>query len=268
MKPLLIVALSAVAVYGALLIALYLAQRALLFPAPPTRDYVSPQRLGMTFAREVPLSTTDGETVMTWRMDAAEGRPTILYFHGNADSLVNFADLMQHWHNLGFGASFVTYRGYPGSTGRPSEQAIIADAKLAYDALVNDGISPDDIIVAGYSLGSAVAVALAGEREARGLYLLAAISAADDIAKRSYPFLPVRELMRDPFRSVDRIGAVRAPVFLVHGAEDRLAPLRDAERLYDAAPMPKRFLVVEDAGHIIPPDAGWDAFLDFLAKPP
>jgi hypothetical protein len=159
-----------------------------------------------------------------------------------------------------------TYRGYPGSTGAPSETALVADGIALFDRIVEGGTPPEDIVIAGFSLGSAVAVAVAAERSPRALFLQAPPSAIDEVAAHHYPWLPVRLLMRDRFRSVDRMARVRAPVFIVHGEADYVVPLRFARRLLDAAPEPKELLVLPGAGHVLKPEDGWPAFERFLAQ--
>ncbi len=96
----------------------------------------------------------------------------------------------------------LSYRGYSGSTGQPSERANVADAKLAYDALIAEGVAPDDIILYGESLGSGIAVQLAAEKPVGGVVLDAPYTSIVDVAAGAYPVLsralvPVRPL-RDP----------------------------------------------------------------------
>ena len=92
----------------------------------------------------------------------------------------------------GWGVYMMAYRGYGGSTGSPTETANVADARLAYGALVQEGVEPASIILYGESLGTGVAVRLATERPAAGLILDAPYTSIVDVAARAYPFLPVR----------------------------------------------------------------------------
>ncbi len=92
------------------------------------------------------------------------GQPTLLYFHGNGGALELRAERIRKYLDRGRGMFMMSYRGYSGSTGSPSEAANVADAKLAYDALVKEGVSPDDIILYGESLGTGVAIQVAPRR--------------------------------------------------------------------------------------------------------
>ena len=85
------------------------------------------------------------------------GNRRILYFHGNGGSLELRSETIRKYLERGRGMFMMAYRGYSGSTGSPSEAANVADAKLAYDTLVKEGVSPEDIILYGESLGSGVA---------------------------------------------------------------------------------------------------------------
>ncbi len=260
-----IVLVAAAVAYLGLMVVFYVIQRDLLFH-PPKR-YTPPEVLGLVGVREAPLTTPDGDTVMIWRQDAAPGQPTLLYFHGNGGSVSNLDHLFELWSDFGWGVAAVSYRGYPGSTGSPSEAAFVADGIAAFDALVADGVAPHDIVPTGYSLGTAVAIAVAAARpQARALFLTGAFSAIADIAKRRYPYLPVHTFMRDPFRSIDRIGDVAMPIFMMQGKRDRVTPLGLAERLFAAAGEPKELLVLPDVGHNLPQDVGFEAFRAFLAE--
>ena len=159
-----------VAVAYVLIVAVaYFAQRKFTYFPNPTR--VSPAAAGLEGFREVELPTPDGERLIAWYAPAPPGRPTILYFHGNGGSLQNRAMRFQRYQNAGFGIFAMSYRGYSGSTGSPSEAHNIADARLAYDHLIKQGLKPSEIFLYGESLGSGVAVQLAASVPVAGVIL-------------------------------------------------------------------------------------------------
>ena len=124
------------------------------------------------------------------------------------------------------------------------------DAECAYrEACARYGA--ERLVILGVSLGTGVAVALAAQSEARALVLLAPFLSAMEIAARRFPFLPVRRLMRDPFRSDLAIPGLRMPLLVVHGEKDPVIPIDSGRRLYELATGPKRFLAVPGAGHIV-----------------
>ncbi len=197
MQTLLTIAAIAAALYLAALIALYVFQRSLIYYPDPTR--YTPAQAGLSGVREVVIETQDGEHILAWWAPASPGRPTFLYFHGNAGGLITRADRIKRFAGAGLGVFMPAYRGYAGSSGKPSEAAIVADALLAYDYLRKAGIAPDDIIAYGESLGSGVAVQLAAARPVSALILDAPYTSLPDIGKHLYPFAPVATFMVDRF---------------------------------------------------------------------
>jgi hypothetical protein len=175
--------------------------------------------------------------------------PTILYFHGNAGSLASRAERIRRYASTGVGVHMMSYRGYSGSTGSPSEAAILADARLAYQALIRRGIGAADIVLYGESLGSAVAVQLAAEHPVGAVVLDAPFTSMADVAALAYPFLPVRPLLADRYESIRHIPRVRAPVLVLHGAHDSIVPLAMGQALHAAANPPKEIVVFPRGGH-------------------
>ena len=141
------------------------------------------------------------------------------------------------------------YRGYGGSTGRPSEAGLLRDAVAAYD-FARARYPAKRIVLFGESLGTAVAVALAAGHEIGALILDAPFSSATDVGAAAYPFAPVRWMLKDKYRSDERIGRVSAPLLVLHGEQDRIVPIRLAERLFALAREPKRFVRFAEGGHV------------------
>jgi fermentation-respiration switch protein FrsA (DUF1100 family) len=254
--------IGAALVYGAVLALVYVRQRSLQYaPFGPT---VTAAQAALAGFEDVVLETPDGERIAGWYKAPQPGRTIVLYFHGNGGSL----SLRHHRARLltetGNGLLMVTYRGYPGSTGEPSEPGLRADARAAYDHLARR-FPPTRIVIYGESLGSGVAVRLATERGVAGLILDAPFTSAADVAKRVYPFLPVDLLMKDPFRSIDLAGAVKAPVLVLHGELDPVVPIGFGERLFAALPEPKRFVRLPGGHETNLTGPGLQAVRDFLS---
>lgn len=241
----LLVVISAGYVSG--LAVLFLAQRSFLFPVP-TSARTAPQAAGFPGAEEQMLTTADGETVIAWHVPAKPGRPVILYFHGNGDYLAGFFGRFRSLIADGTGVVAVSYRGYAGSTGQPSERGLLQDAAAAY-AFAVARYKPERIVVWGFSLGSGVAVALAAERPVGKLILEAPYTSITDVAASAFWFAPVRLLMRDEFRSDQRIGQVMVPLLVMHGELDPTIPVAFGERLFAMANEPKRFVRLARGGH-------------------
>lgn len=240
-------ALLLCAAYAALLLALFVAQRRMMYF--PDTGRIAPALAGLPRAEAHDIRTADGETLVAWRVLPQPGRPMFLYFHGNAGQLANRAERFTRLTRDGAGLLAVSYRGYGGSTGAPTEAGLIADARAGYAFLRAANIAPERIVLLGESLGSGVAVALAAEEKVAAIVLEAPFSSAVDVAADIYRIFPVRWLMHDQFRSDMRIARVNAPVLIVHGTADPVVPIRFGERLFARANQPKTFLRVEGAGH-------------------
>jgi uncharacterized protein len=229
------------------LAAMFLLQRAILFPIPSS-ERIAPAAAGFPDVEEHVLTTADGEKIIVWHMPAKPGRPVILYFHGNGDYLAGFFARFRDFIADGTGIVAPAYRGYSGSTGKPSEQGILQDAEAAL-AFTAARYQADRIVVWGFSLGSGAAVALAAEHPVSKLILESPYSSIADVAASAFPIFPVRLLMRDPFRSDQRIARVKAPLLVMHGARDATIPMVFGERLFALAAEPKQFVRFPDGGH-------------------
>jgi fermentation-respiration switch protein FrsA (DUF1100 family) len=237
----------ALCAYAAILLAAYLGQRRLMYF--PDRAHTLPAEVGLLGVEERALKTPDGARVITWYGKAKPGEPTLLYFHGNAGSLAVRAERIRRFMGEGWGVCMMTYRGYGGGTGSPSETANVADARLAYGALVQEGVDPASIILYGESLGTGVAVRLATERPAGGLILDAPYTSILEIAAQAYPFLPVRYFLKDRYETRNYIGQVRMPLLILHGERDPVIPVAMGREVLRLANEPKRLVTFPFAGH-------------------
>ena len=235
----------AVAVYAAVVLLFYVKQGALLYPASTERRTAA--QAGLSGFEDVVLPTPDGERIVGWYRAPQPGRAILLYFHGNGGSLLNRAGRARVLTEDGRGLLIVSYRGYSGSTGTPTETGLRTDARTAYDWLALR-LPAERIVLYGESLGTGVAVGLATERRVAGVVLDAPFTSAADVAGHHYAFLPVW-LLRDQYRSLDRIRDIRAPLLILHGDQDGVVPFALGERLYEHAAAPKRFVRIPGGDH-------------------
>jgi fermentation-respiration switch protein FrsA (DUF1100 family) len=245
--------IAGVGAYVAVLAAMFFFQRALMY-FPDTRRH-DPTQAGLPAAQVVDLASADGTKLVAWHVPPQPGKPLIIYFHGNAGGLDLRAARFRKLTDDGTGLLALSYRGYGGSGGSPTETGLIADANAAYDFAVKD-VPASRIVVFGESLGTGVAVALASERETGGLILDAPFTSAADVGAAVYWFAPVHLFMRDPFRSDRRIGKVRAPLLIIHGERDLIVPIGFGEKLFALANEPKRMQRFPQGGHVNLDDHG------------
>jgi len=238
--------LIAVVAFGGFVALMYAAQRSLLYH--PDRSRTAPLAAGLAGAEEIVLDTADGEKVIVWHVAPKPGRPLLLYFHGNAGTLAYRAERFRALTADGSGLVALSYRGYGGSTGSPSEAGLMLDAEAAYRFARAQ--HPDARLVAfGESLGTGVAVALASRHPMAAVVLESPYTSIADVAASIYWFLPVRLLIKDGFYSDRLIAKVAAPVLILHGERDRVVPITFGERLFALAAEPKRFKRFPQASH-------------------
>jgi hypothetical protein len=260
-----LVALAAGGYIGGLAV-LFFAQRAFIFPIPQTVR-TPPEAAGFPQAEEHVLATADGEKVIVWHVPAKSGHPVVLYFHGNGDFLAGFFGRFRDVIADGTGIVALSYRGYAGSSGQPSEQGLLQDAAAAY-AFATARYSADQIVAWGFSLGSGVAVAVAAEQRIGKLILEAPYSSITDVAAARFPIFPVRLIIRDSFRSDERIGRAKVPLLIMHGARDRAIPIALGERLFALAHEPKQFVRFPEGAHANLGDFGAiDTARQFIGPP-
>jgi fermentation-respiration switch protein FrsA (DUF1100 family) len=238
--------ISAVCAYVLVVAVLYVAQRSLLYH--PTATRISPAAAGLPEAQEVVLTTSDGEKLVAWHVPPRGDKPVVIYSHGKAEIVAWRAKHHRATIADGTGLIALNFRGYGGSTGTPTEDGLHRDAQAAY-AFAAERYPPRRIVLWGQSLGTGVAVRLASEKPVGKLILEGPYTSTADVAASLYPWAPVRWLIKDQLRSDERIGAVHAPLLIMHGALDDVVPIRFGERLFALANEPKRFIRYDKAGH-------------------
>ena len=232
--------------YGGLVGLMYLAQRSMLF-APDTAR-TPPAAAGLPQASEVTLVSGDGTKVLAWHIPPADGRPVVIFFQGNGGALRGRTNRFRTLTADGTGLVALAYPGYGGSEGRPSEDSLIGAGFAAY-AFAAERYPPERIALWGESMGGAVAIAVAAEKPVARMILESPFTSAVDLAASMYWFVPVRLLMKDPFRSDLRVGKVTAPTLVMHGVHDRLVPISHSERLMEMIRAPKKFVRFENGSH-------------------
>jgi uncharacterized protein len=258
-----ILAVSVLVLYACAILVLFLNQRSLLYPA--SGRHATAAEAGLAGFQDLVLTTPDGERLVGWWKPPQPGKAVILYFHGNAGSLWNRRFRAQLLTSTGRGLLMVSYRGYSGSTGAPTEAGLHTDARTAYD-WVRQSYESSRVVAYGESLGTGVAVHLASRQSLAGMILDAPYTSTADVAGLIYWYVPVSWLMLDQFRSLDIIRTVRAPLLILHGTDDRVIPFAFGERVFAAASEPKRLIRIEGGSHSRNLEQGGSAAVEhFLA---
>jgi fermentation-respiration switch protein FrsA (DUF1100 family) len=254
-------------IYVVVIIGAVLLNRYFIYVVSPER--LTPVEAGVSGVSEISLKAEDGTPLVAWYSPARDGKPTLLYFTGNAGSAMHRAEKIARVQNDGYGILVLNYRGSGGSGGSPSEKALVSDARHVYDWMIGQGIPAREIVAYGESLGTGVATQLAAARPMRALVLEAPLMSTPDVAQSTYFFLPLRLILADQYRTIDRIGEVRIPLLIVHGAKDRVIPISHGEKIFAAANEPKRFAPFPEGGHSdLFSHGAWDVARDWLEALP
>ena len=233
--------------YGLMVLVLWLLQNRITYPAP------LPGPTHVQGVERVTYKTADGLDLHGGWIAPRNGLPTLVAFHGNGENWQSSVATLRKVAGAGYGLLAAEYRGYDGNPGTPSEEGLYRDGRAALQFLDEQGVEPGNIVLVGGSIGSGVAVQLATETSAKALILVAPFDSLTDTAARALPWLPTRMIMGRRFDNVAKIGTLDLPVLIVHGDEDALVLLEQAERLIGRYPAAE-LVVREGQGHEIVAD--------------
>ncbi len=189
----------------------------------------------------------DGVRLHAWFASPPRPVATLLWSHGNGGNIAGRGEVLLALRDRGLAVLAYDYRGYGRSTGRPTEEGVYRDARAAYDDLRARGVPATSTVAFGESLGGAVSIHLAMERPLAGVAVVSTFTTLGDVARRHYGALAA--LAGGRFDSLTRVPLLPVPIFVAHGDEDEIVPFALGERLYAAAPEPKRFFRAAGARH-------------------
>ena len=245
-----IIAAGYVAVIAAVLALIWTMQRRLMYF--PTGGVPTPGEIGLTDVEPVTFETTDGLRLSGWFVAASGPSPrvTVLVFNGNAGNRAHRGPLGGGAPSARIAGASRRLSGLRRQSRAPTENGLAADSRAARAYLAGrPDVDASRIVYFGESLGTAVAVDLAVEHPPAALVLRSPFTSMADVGQHHYPFLPVRLLLRDRFAAIDQIRRIRVPLLVIAGGHDRIVPIENSRRLYDAAVAPKTLLVLPDADH-------------------
>ncbi|HEY8228537.1 MAG TPA: alpha/beta hydrolase [Pyrinomonadaceae bacterium] len=222
-------------------------------------------------AEDVWLNTSDGVRLHAWffKSQRQSADATVIYFHGNGGNITNVGWVAENLANRGFNTLLLDYRGYGQSQGEArSESDLYADGDAAIAYVVDQrGVSLDQVVLYGQSLGTTVAVDLAARHQCAALILESGLSSASSIATRELPWLPrwLHFLGKNRFESAHKLKNVTAPVLITHGDPDPVISTDEARTLFASANEPKKLLIYRGVGHNVFGSLG-DRYLDVVEQ--
>lgn len=227
--------LVAVALWSIIVLALWVAEPRLVFMTGLSRSHTAPLDNAI-FQSQTFRSSELRLNSVTLTHDSRGDRYWILFCPpaGASTRVKRIQEHLKQLWSLGYNVMAFDYRGFGDSPGVPSEDGLYADAAAAYRHLVREqGVPPSRIILAGRSLGAAVAVDVATRVEAAGLLLFAPIDSVPQAAARAYPFAPVRLLARHRFDAGAKASSIAVPVVIFFAVRDPYMPLTEARLLFE-----------------------------------
>jgi fermentation-respiration switch protein FrsA (DUF1100 family) len=241
-----VVKIAAVAYVGIFLLVFFSQSKYVYYPGKTVA--LTPASGQMNY-EDVELKTPDGETLAGWYVPAPTNvlqAPVLLDCHGNAGDIGDRVESVRTFHNLGLNVLIFDYRGYGHSTGKPTEKGTYLDALTAWEYLAKEkGLATNQIIVFGRSLGGSVASWLAERVTPAALVIESSFTSAPDMAKKMFPYLPVRLLCRFKYDTLARVKKIHCPILIAHSRDDEMIPFEHGQRLFAAANEPKVFVEMQ-----------------------
>jgi len=224
-------------IYFLVLVFLYFYQRNLLYH--PNENNYSEDKISVDI-ENVRIKTSDNIELLGWYHEKnLKDFKTLIFFHGNAGSLENRIHKLNHFRDMNINFLIIAWRGFSGNNGNPSEQGLYEDGKSAIDWLIKKGISEKNLILYGESLGTGVATHLAQNKNFAGVILETPFTSMIDAAKKFYPYIPVKLLLKDKFENYKKIKNINSPILIMHGEVDQLVPFSMGKKIYEIANEPK-----------------------------
>ena len=224
-------------IYFLVLVFLYFYQRNLLYL--PNENNYSEDKISVDI-ENVRIKTSDNIELLGWYHEKnLKDFKTLIFFHGNAGSLENRIHKLNHFRDMNINFLIIAWRGFSGNNGNPSEQGLYEDGKSAIDWLIKKGVSEKNLILYGESLGTGVATHLAQNKNFAGVILETPFTSMIDAAKKFYPYIPVKLLLKDKFENYKKIKNINSPILIMHGEVDQLVPFSMGKKIYEIANEPK-----------------------------
>tara|TARA_A100000164_G_scaffold189359_1_gene168045 strand:+ start:788 stop:1603 length:816 start_codon:yes stop_codon:yes gene_type:complete len=216
---------------------LYIFQRDLLYH--PTENNYDGDKLTVNI-QEVKIITDDNIDLLAWYHNKDINKfKTILFLHGNAGSLENRIHKINHFEDMNINFLLLSWRGFSGNKGKPTEKGLYQDARSAVKWLVKQGVIEENIIIYGESLGTGITTEIAQNKNFAGIILETPFTSMVAAGKSKYPIFPIKLLLKDKYESDKKIKNIKSPVLIMHGEEDQIVPFWMGKKMFQMANEPK-----------------------------
>ena len=249
-------------IYVGITVVIYFYQRKLLYH--PFNTQVSGEGLIHNF-ETINFKTSDNLLLKGWFHLKSSKKKTILFLHGNAGNLDNRIDKLNSIGNMDVNFLIIAWRGYSGNPGKPSEEGLYKDARGSIKWLNEKGISNDQIVLYGESLGTAIATEVGQNNNFAGIILEAPFTSMVDMGQKIYPIFPVKFLLKEKYETKKKINNIKYTILIMHGKKDKIVPFYMGEKIYSLANEKKLKYFTENDDHMMEFDIKLNsAISDFL----
>ena len=227
---------------------IFIFQRKILFNVSGRPN--SPEYYGLSDIQVVSISTYDSVKLLAWFHKPKLNNPILIYFHGNSYDIGERSYRIKRYIDNGWGVLLLSWRGYSGNLGKPTEKNLYIDGKSAVQWIKqNTKYSYNNIVIYGESLGAAVAVELGSRARYKSIILEAPFKSIYHIAKKRYFAYPTKYLILDKFDNLSKIHMIKSPLLIINGKKDEITPYQHGAELYNNAKEPKKYLCIDEAMH-------------------
>ena len=240
---------SIILAYFLIILFVYFYQRSLLYH-PGENNYLD-DKIGFSY-KEIYIETDENIKLKSWFVEKdLEKFKTILLFHGNAGNLFNRVYKLNELNKLDLNILVISWRGFSGNKGKPTEKNLYHDAEKAVKWLNSRRVDNKNIILYGESLGSGVAIELGKKNIFGGIILESPFTSIAKAAKIYYPYLPINLILKDRYDSIEKIQSITTPILIMHGKKDNIVPQKMGLELFEKANEPKFNYFPENDDHMM-----------------
>ena len=249
MKYLFITLSSIVVAYLVVLVFIYFYQRNLLYH--PSENNYQNDEVKFEY-EEVNIEVENEIRLKSWLINKNFKKfKTLLIFHGNAGDLSNRIYKLNELNKLEINILLISWRGFSGNKGSPTEKNLYKDAEAAIKWLNKKDVSNNQIILYGESLGTGIAVEMAKKNDFNSIILESPFTSIENSAKIYYPYLPVKYLLKDRYDTISKINMVKSPIMIMHGEKDDVVPFSMGKKLFEKANNPKHSYFTSTDDHMM-----------------
>ena len=249
MKYLYLAVSSVFLAYLIIVLFVYFYQRSLIYN-PSENNYLN-DKISFSY-EEIFIETDKNIKLKSWFIEKDLNKfKTILIFHGNAGNLFNRVYKLNELNKLDLNILIISWRGFSGNKGKPTEKNLYHDAEEAVKWLNSRGVNNKNIILYGESLGTGVAAEIGKRNVFGGIILESPFTSVTKAAKIYYPYLPVNIILKDRYDTIEKIQSISAPILIMHGKQDNIVPQKMGLELFEKANEPKFNYFPENDDHMM-----------------